>query len=305
MRNVLRGARGLAGLVLVFVIAWALAAVVLLTGTLVAAHQISRDVGHINPSLSGINANTKQIQLAQTTKALTGRIRAAAQPLSGELAGTLTAAQQIQKTADSILSRAESINGIAGKIHSNVFAIASTVGSISTNVASIGSTVNSIGSNVASIGSTVNGIAANVNAISASADGINASVHGIQRHAASVLADVRSIHGSVVPILGSARTINGTLKAVRGRAGSILTTVRVARVGTPGQDDGVVGINHRAVKVQGVIGPPAGPGIAGDLASVLTGVGSIDKNANAIDCSTLLNLSLLTINGPTMNCNKG
>jgi methyl-accepting chemotaxis protein len=254
MSAIMSGTRGLAGVALTFVIAWALIAVLLLTGTLVTTHQIDRDVhAFINPRLEHIGQHTANIPLAATTQRITGEIRRAAVPLTGELAGTLTAAKQIEASAKTILARAQTINGTVVSIHGRVLTIGSTVTSIASNVSAIG---------------------ADVASIHASADGIYASV-------SSVGTDVTSI-------LASARGIGASVQQVHTNAEAILSTGRqiVPRVN---------GINARAVAVAGVVRT-----IDSGLASVLGLVGSIDGHANGINCSKLLNTTLL--GGPTTDC---
>jgi hypothetical protein len=264
VREIMSGARGIAGVVLVFVIAWALIAVLLLTGTLVATHQINHDVrALVNPRLEHVNGHTVDVKLARRTQSLTGEIRRAAVPLTGELAGTETAAAKIQRTATTILARAQGINQTVVSIHGRVLGIGTTV-------ASIGTKVNSIGANVSSIHSSV--------------DGIGASVSSVGVDTAS--------------ILSSARGIGAKVDSVRSNAEAILATGRqiVPRVN---------GINTRAVSVAGVVRT-----IDADLAAVVTGVGTgnaagtIDGQANSIDCSKLLNTTELGLGGPTTGCDK-
>ena len=335
MGKMLSGNRGLAGIGLVFVIAWALLAVLLLSGTLLAAHNIRNDVGVINPRLTSIHGNTENIALANTTARITGRIRAAAVPLSGELAGTLTAAGQINQSAKKILATAQSINGRVSTIHNTVFAIGSTVDAINGNVQAISASVSSIGSRVQSIGGHVQSIGSSVGSINAHVQSINASVQSVNAHVQRVSADVKDIHGTVqsifgrvgligaivgpihgkvVSILGLVHSINPKVRSISGTAGRILTTAKTAR-------DEVNGININTITVQGVA-----KSILAGLTAVLNAVGTddmpttIDGNANSIDCSNLLNAvnaanpnpavllnlgALIPLGGPTTGCDRG
>jgi len=150
MRGILSGQRGLAPAVLVLVIAWALAAVLELTGTLLAANRIDDSVKIIKPEVSNIGTNSEAIALAARTTRISAKIRVAAAPLTGELADTLAAAKDIDTVAKSILVKAGAINATASSINGNVKLINGTVNSISGNADSINSNVRSINRNASS-----------------------------------------------------------------------------------------------------------------------------------------------------------
>ena len=76
---------GLAGIALVIVIAWALAAVMMLTGTLIAAQQIDDRVATILGEVSPIDDDLDSVKLAQETDRIAKDILTAAEPLSGQL----------------------------------------------------------------------------------------------------------------------------------------------------------------------------------------------------------------------------
>src|SRR5438094_7068122 len=109
----LTDARGLAGQILVGVIAWALVAVVMLTRTLVSAQQIDDRVFTIKNTVSPIDHNLDSVALAVKTNDIAGQILTAAKPLSGQL-------DQVVKSATSIDTSAASINGTAGSINQTV-----------------------------------------------------------------------------------------------------------------------------------------------------------------------------------------
>src|SRR5690242_5784173 len=75
---------GLAGKILVGVIAWALGAVLLLTNTLVAAQQIDTRVDRITHTVGPIDHDLDSVALAIKTNDLAGQILTAAKPLSGQ-----------------------------------------------------------------------------------------------------------------------------------------------------------------------------------------------------------------------------
>jgi methyl-accepting chemotaxis protein len=204
MWGIFSGKRGFAPAVLVLVVVWAFAAVLMLTGTLIAAKRIDSDVHRINPQVSGINHDTQEIALAAKTADISAQIKTAAAPLSGELQQTLSAAQGIDTTAKSILARVLTIGRSVGPIHSNVLAIGSTVDAISASVKSI------------------NGHA---HSISSSANGINNSVHGINSSGGSILGTVKSIDGRVAGINNRAATIRSVALTLKTDLDPILDRV--------------------------------------------------------------------------------
>lgn len=212
----LRGERGLAPALLVVVIAWALAAVLMLTGTILSAQQIERDVrGSIVGSTSEIDSDLDSVRLAAETTRISGDILTAAEPLVGQLDQVTVSARSIDREARSILDTAESIND-------DVVQINATAGAINTTVRSINTTARSINVNVASILTTARGI-------ESTADAIN-------RNAGSINGRVRDINGSVGSIdrrlggtLGRARTADAGIAGINIRASRIINTVAPVR----------------------------------------------------------------------------
>ena len=223
MTGILTGKRGLAGLVLVLVVTWALGAVMLLTGTLVAAQQINRDVKSIiNPNLNKIYTNTHEIALARTTRSLTARIEAAATPLTGQLAATLIAANAIDATGTPIEAHAASIDTKVASIANRASAVDSSIAQIQHHVDSIGSSVAGIGASVGSIGAHVQSILADVNAIHSRVVSVLGDARGIESTGRQqILPAVRLINAHATAVLDSVRTIDANLSAVLGDVGTI------------------------------------------------------------------------------------
>ncbi|MDQ3850130.1 MAG: hypothetical protein M3296_05905 [Actinomycetota bacterium] len=223
MRGILRGTRGMAPLVLVIVIVWALLSVLLLTGTLLAARSIDRSVGRvIKPHLKTIRGDTAGIRLAGSTARLTTRIERGTKPLSGELDRTIKAAKPIDRKLKQILVKVGSINQTAGTINGNVL--------------SIGATVGSIHGTLLGVNTTVHGILSSAQSINRSAHGINGSVHSIQGHLSrtlssthSIISHVRSIDGKVARANGQAKSI---IDAAPGIAGDLHTVLGIVGTGT-------------------------------------------------------------------------
>lgn len=182
-------------MILVITLAWALTAVLILTGTLINAREIDRRVVYINSQLAPINKNTGYIALAGRTDVIAGKILAAVPTLAPGLQKTNADVNSINATVKKILATAKQINtkavGIGATvntIHTTVNEIGSTVtgisnavvGSISPKLATTGKAVTSIGTTASAINSDASSILATANAIKTGAAGINSRVDKIQ-----------------------------------------------------------------------------------------------------------------------------
>lgn len=164
---------GLAAIALVIVIAWALGAVLMLTGTLVAAQQIDEQVAVITTNVSDIDDDLDAIRLTQRTNEVVADILSAAEPLDGQLEDVVSSVDGIDGHVVSILDRAGSINETA---------------------VSIDETVEEIGDNARSINATVDGINANFGAILETARSINCG--GVGREGIQSLSQQREVCGT-------------------------------------------------------------------------------------------------------------
>ena len=217
MRNILSGDRGMSPVVLVILIAWALLSVIFLTGTLLAARSIDRSVSgvtgrttaegkkenNIATTVKEIKAESKFIDEARKTVAISTAIRKAADPLSASLGRTLNTAE---KGIDPKLKR------ILGKVNQ----INQTAGEINTTVGSIGATVDTIFASVMTINESVTSIGSSGTSIRSSASEINGSARSILGDLSSVLARTQTIDKNVT-------TINGQAKSILAVADPILT----------------------------------------------------------------------------------
>lgn len=186
-------APALPAIVLVVVIAWALAAVLLLTGTLVNAREIDDTIPLINDDLGPIDQELDHVERAVETARITDQIREAAAPLNDQAQEVLVEARSIDRRLGSILGRAGSINETAKAINGRVGSIGTKVGSINSKVVSINDTVDSIegsvlaiNSNVSSIGRRVSSIGGHVGSIGTSVDSILVSFVGIDEETRSI-----------------------------------------------------------------------------------------------------------------------
>lgn len=245
-------APALPGICLVIVIAWALAAVLMLTGTLLNARKIKDDVTVINMQVSPIDKDLQSVALAAETVKISAKINAAAQPLSGQATQILQAARRIDASAKSILTTAGTINQTAKQINGTVTQINGTVVSINGKVAAIGGSVGAISGKVGSIGSRVASIRAAVGSRNSNGNSISANV-------------IRRIQPTFLALDPVVTAIDN---------------------GDPTR--GVQGINER---LDMVISASRAAGIKTDLDQVLASVGEINKHANSINCAPLLALT--------------
>ena len=259
----------LPGLVLVILIFWALAAVLMLTGTLINAREIDETVDVINQQVAasdGIDEDLDNVKLAAETNRLTIRIRRRAAPLTGQANQIIRAASSIDRTADSILSTAGSINDTAGSINSTVRSIGGNVSSINGTVVSIHGLVQGIGADVFAINRTARSIDQRVGPVNATGGtSINASVRRILSDLTGVNTEVRQIDRGVAAINGRADRAIAGARGIKGDFVGILTQVG--------------------------LGSPAGHRSGG-------GAG-IHGHANSIDCAALINLV-----GATQYCGR-
>ncbi|HWC27768.1 MAG TPA: methyl-accepting chemotaxis protein [Solirubrobacteraceae bacterium] len=202
LRDILSGARGLAPVVLVILIAWALLSVMFLTGTLLAARSIDRSVAVIKPNVDQIGTDARFIREARTIRDTSTRINRAAAPLTGHLATTLEVASRgIDPKLKRILGKVGEINAVADEINGTVLQIGGTVDQIFGSASSINATVGSIGGSARTI--------------LGSAQTINRSARSILSSGNSILSRVNSIDRAVATIVAQrAAPIDETAKAI-------------------------------------------------------------------------------------------
>ncbi len=128
----LRGQRGIVGLNLALVIAFALFAVIELSRVTLAAKQIDDRVEQITTDV-GPGSNVSQLdqtaKLDDVAQKAEDILKAAA-PLSGQAGVILDTVKNIDATASSILTNAESINGSVNSINSTASALLPVVQAI-------------------------------------------------------------------------------------------------------------------------------------------------------------------------------
>jgi len=240
---VLRGETGLAGKLLVGIVAWALGAVLLLTNTLVAAQQINTRVDRITHTVGPIDHDLDSVALAVQTNETAQKILTAAKPLSGQADQIIQVTASIDGSAKSINTAVarigDSVKGIdanAQAINGTVLDINKTVKDINGTAKTISGTVNGIDGNVASIGGSVHSIADRLGAVldtarlirgdhaTPGAGEFGAGVAGINRRADAVIALVQLIKADTANILTSARKIEASAKSIETNADKLPTS---------------------------------------------------------------------------------
>ena len=268
----LRGERGLAPALLVVVIAWALAAVLMLTGTILSAQRIEQTMPTIVGSTSQIDGDLDSIRLAARTSRISADILTTARPLAGQLDQVIVSARGIDRTARSILDRARAING-------SVITINTTASSINTQVRSINTTAGAINANVSSILTTARGIESTAGAINRNARSINGRVRSINGRVNSINASVNSIDGRLAGTLAETRTIDPGVAGINIRATGRGDQPRVGRA-TRSVASNLNPIRDDFADILDQLGRP--PEAAGHRAP--DGGKTIHGHANSIDC---------------------
>ena len=241
IKRILKSEVGLAGQILVGVVAWALAAVLMLTNTLISAQQIDNRVDRITNTVGPIDHDLDSVKLAAETNRIAGEILTAAKPLSGQAQQVIDATASIDTSAKSIdgdvLQIGESVNGIDANtraINGNVTEINKTVKDINGTAKTISGTVNQIDGNVTSIGGTVKGIDANLAAVletarsirgdhAAPGSGFGSGIAGINRRADAAIALVQSIKADTANILVTVARIEASAKSIEAKIDQLTT----------------------------------------------------------------------------------
>lgn len=183
---------GLAGIVLVIVIAWALVAVLQLTRTLVAAQNIEDSVDIITSEVGEIKNETGLVQVLEETTSLTSQILEAAAPLTGQLDQVVSSAGSIDASVTDILSTAGSINSTAKSIGATVDSINGRAGAILGVVREINCGFGVENPTLAKMVELCG--TKGVRGINLRLDVIIADVRGIKSDTGNILAQVREIH---------------------------------------------------------------------------------------------------------------
>lgn len=187
---------GITGLVLVLVIAWALLAVLMLTGILISARSIDDDVAVITGEVSEIDDDLDSVALAEETSRIAADIETAAAPLSAQL--------------DEVHAATLTIDESVATIHGAVGDIDASVNSITASAESIDSSVQSIHGSLSGTDSAVVSIRDGIMRASGQANTVVDIANRIDR-------DTSAVHGQTTEIVQHAESINcGVLVSLLG-----------------------------------------------------------------------------------------
>jgi methyl-accepting chemotaxis protein len=243
---------------LVVIVAWALTAVSLLTGTLITAQRIDNRVDFVNAEVKPIDKDLDSVVLAVETGRIAGEINKAAEPLDDQLAQVVKFGDGIEVSAASVAERAKQING-------NARAINSTVNEINSMATSINSTVGEINSGVDSIGTRIRSINSGVQSVNVSVDGINGSFDGILGETRSIDVEAAGINLRTDTVIGLSRAIKANTEDILEQA-ILINENAEAITESPfvigGDGNGLLGLNQRAATALPLPGLAA-PGVAG------------------------------------------
>jgi methyl-accepting chemotaxis protein len=175
-----------------------------LTRTTLAAQQIDERVVVITKEVGPIDQNLNEVPKLDLTNDTAAKIRAAADPLTGDAQDIINAAGSINGTVSDINANAETINGTVKQIAGNVGSISGSVRTIGSNINSLNGTVGQIRGGVADINRRVDVIIGLANAIHGDLSNVNSVVGS---------SGAQSFAGSKT-INGHARTICQDLSAL-------------------------------------------------------------------------------------------
>ncbi|MGH9182686.1 MAG: hypothetical protein ACRDZ9_02535 [Acidimicrobiales bacterium] len=183
--------RGVVGINLAIVLAFALFAVIQLTRTTLAAQQIDDRVEIIVDEVQPIDEDLDQVAVLDEVDETAKGILTAAQPLSGQADEILAAAQSIDGKVVDILSTVGSINTVVKDINANAVSINGTAKGINGNLAALTPVVNAINGGSSMIG-----------------------VSGINQRADRIIGQVSGIKGDLDPTLGHVVNIDDSSRSI-------------------------------------------------------------------------------------------
>jgi methyl-accepting chemotaxis protein len=245
----------LPGAMLVFIIVWALSAVLMLTSTLGSASRIDEKVATIKGDVGSINTELDTVPVLVQVSKTASDIREVAAPLTGMLGNVVTDVGSIDVSAKSILVSANEINGkvktintSANEINGTVHTIGSALGSIQASANSINGTVHTIGNTFVSVNGLVQHIRQNLVLVSGQVDVLNKQVKQLKSDTGTISPLVDKINGNAQRIRDSPVVLDSSNAAVMHQA---IMASTLAPPGTAGVPD----IGSLLPQLQGLGGP--------------------------------------------------
>ncbi len=278
-------------IMLVVIIAWALFAVAMLTGTLVAAQKIDTRVASINTDYPEISQNLESIPLAVETGRIADEINRVATPIGPQFTQVVDAVGSIDASVKMVNENAVSINASVKMINGAVQTIGNTVGSIDTTLTAVNEQAGAINSSVRGIDQSFDGILGEVRSIDDEVAGINNRADVVIGQALGISRDLDRVSNKILPdIVQNSRAIadsplllrdlEGLLKldALKELTAPVLDELPVPPVALPaplGPQDGVLPASPSLVGDKGIV-PDAVPApVVEEGASLLEPVGGL------------------------------
>lgn len=183
----------LPGLMLVIIVFWALSAVLMLTSTAASADRIDSRVKTIVGDVGPIDQELDTVPILTDISNTAEEIRAAAAPLTGQIATVVDDVETIDASAKNILASATQINGW----------------------------VKTINTSAKEINGSVHSIAGALNTIEGNANSINGYVHSIDGAFTSVVNNVLDIKTRIVRASNQVDVLIGQIQGIKADTGTI------------------------------------------------------------------------------------
>lgn len=186
-------------IMLVVIVAWALFAVAMLTGTLIAAQKIETRVASINTDYPQISQNLESIPLAVETGRIADEINRVAAPIGPQFTQVVDAVGSINASVKMVNDNVASINGSVKMINGAVKTIGSSVGSIGSTLTAVQGQAGDINTSVRGIDASLGGTLVEVRSIDDEAAGINNRADSVINQALGIKRDLDRVDDTIVP----------------------------------------------------------------------------------------------------------
>lgn len=245
----------LPGAMLVFIILWALTAVLLLASTLGSASRIDEKVVSIREDITPIDTELDTVPVLVNVSKTASDIREVAAPLTGMLGNVVADVGTIDANAKSILVSATEINGKVKTINASANEINGAVHTIGAALTSIEGSANSINGTVHTIGDTFGTVTNLVLRIQDNLVGISRQVDVLNGQVAQLKSDTGTISPIVDQINANAQAIRNSPVVLDSRNAAVMHQTIMASTLAPPGTAGVPDIGSLLPQLQGLGGP--------------------------------------------------
>lgn len=245
----------LPGAMLVFIILWALSAVLMLASTLGSASRIDEKVVSIRNDITPIDSELDTVSTLVTVSKSASDIREAAAPLTGGLAKVVTDVGSIDASAKTILTSATEINGKVKTINASANEINGAVHTITSALSSIEGSANSINGTVHEIDGTFVAVNGLVQVIQDNLVGISRQVDVLTGQVKQLKSDTGTISPIVDQINANAQAIRNSPVVLDSRNAAVMHQTIMASTLEPPGTAGVPAIGSLLGQLQGLGGP--------------------------------------------------